>query len=375
LSVFTAFNLFFGNAASPDYVKMTSMIKALDVLFNKKEVSAEQHTGVPSDYEWNETDEFTLDNTVCLQKEKGKDFKILTLSDIHFSDYGYRVFFSFFNVNTIKRMVASTQPDLIILMGDFVCGDDSDYYSIQRITDLMESFGIPWAPVFGNHDDEVNCDLNFLVDVMKQSPHCLMQKGDPEMGVGNYIINVLEDDNIVESLIMMDSHHSIPNEKQTQWFKWAADGIKKLSDNKAELSVYMHVPLPEYQIAYDEAWNADKKCWNEGYDAYGSLNETICCAHDENGKAYRSSLFEAIKMSGNTKYIFCAHDHMNDFSIEYEGIRLTYMMKLGKSSGYQPGFSGGSVITVNSDGISRIVHKTISYGPSVNLVDIDTQSK
>lgn len=59
----------------------------------------------------------------------------------------------------------------------------------------MESFGIPWAPIFGKHDDEGNCDLNFIADTMLTAPNCILKKGDPEMGVGNYIINIAEENN------------------------------------------------------------------------------------------------------------------------------------------------------------------------------------
>lgn len=343
------------------------------MLFNKKEVVSEYHKGTPSNEVWNENDELTFDGITTLQKKEGEDFRILTLADIHFSDYGYRALFSIFNTLRIRRVVADAKPDLIVILGDTVCDDEtSDYYSIQRITDLMESFGVPWAPVFGNHDDESNCDLNFLAETMMKSPHCLMKKGDPEMGVGNYIVNIAEGDRVVESLFLMDSHHDICNEKQTKWFEWASEGINRLTDGKAEISLYMHVPLPEYQFAYDAAWNAEKKNWNDGYKAYGRQHETICCAHDADGKAFRSDLFKAMQDCGTAKYVFCGHDHMNDFSIEFEGIRLTYMMKLGKSSGYQPGFDGGSTITVGSDGITGITHKTLSFGPLIKIVDIDT---
>lgn len=373
LSLVTAMNMFFGCAGDSEYQKMTSLKESLYVLFNKNEVVSQRHIGTPSDYKWSADEEYKLENTAVLQKEKGKDFTVLTLADIHFSDYGYRAFLSVFNVLKMKRVVADAKPDLIVLLGDIVCDDEtSDYYSIKRITDIMESFGVPWAPIFGNHDDESNCDLNFLAEIMMQSPHCLMQKGDPEMGVGNYIVNVAEGDRVVESLIMTDSHHNIANEKQVEWFKWAADGINRLTDNKAEISVYMHVPLPEYQLAFNEAWNAEKKRWNEGYDAYGERHESVCCAHGENGSAYRSDLFNAMKESKTAKYVFCGHDHMNNFSIKYEGIRLTYMMKLGKSSGFQVGFDGGSTIKIGSDGIKRITHKTLSFGPLIKIVDIDT---
>ena len=335
------------------------------MMFNKNAVIKEYHTGKASDYIWDGEKEFTFEETVTLKKEKGKDFKILTLDDIHFSDYGYRAPLSMFSTLAIKKLVASVKPDLIILPGDFVCGDSS-YYSIQKITDLMESFGIPWAPVFGNHDDEANCDLNYLADVMMSSPHCLMQKNDPEMGVGNYIINISENGKTVESIFMMDSHHSQPNEKQQHWFRWAADGINALTDCGAEISIFMHIPLPEYQYAYDAAYNKQTGKWNSGFNAYGALHETICCEINSE-KPVQRGFFDIVKSTGTAKHIFCAHDHMNDFSIEYEGIRLTYLMKLGKASGCQPGFDGGSVISTGENGINRITHKTFLLGNHVDI--------
>lgn len=373
LALFMSVSQFFGLAGNSDYERMTDLKQSLQVLFNKKEVCAEYHSGTVSDYVWSENEEYKIENTIVLQKKEGKDFKILNLSDIHFSDYGYRAFLSVFNVNKMKRLVANAKPDLITVTGDIVCGDNSDYYSIQRITDLMESFGVPWAPVFGNHDDESNCDLNFLAEVMMQSPHCLMQKGDPEMGVGNYIINIAEGDKIVESIIMMDSHHNQPNEKQHKWYKWAYEGINRITGNSAEISLFMHIPIPEYKYAYDEAWNTAKKKWNDGYKAYGSQHESVACERDGDGNPVQRGFFDLVKASGTTKYIFCGHDHMNDYSIEYEGVRLTYTMKLGQASGFQIGFDGGTVITVGSDGINRIVHKTMSYGPLINIVDIKTK--
>ena len=374
LSVLTVLFPVLTGTNSGDYEKMTSFKDSLYVLFNKKEVTGEYHTGEKSTDVFDESQPFSLSETVTLTKEKGKDFKILTLDDIHFSDYGYRAFFSIFNVNKIKRLVKRTNPDLIIMPGDFVCGGDgnSDYYSIQRITDLMESFGVPWAPVFGNHDDETNCDLNFLADTMMKSPHCLMQKGDERMGVGNYIINVVEEgtENIVESIFMMDSHHSQPNELQQKWFKRAAEGINALTSGKAEISLFMHIPIPEYQTMYAEAWNSEKKCWNDGYDAYGSAHETVCCEFDADGNPYDRGFFDIIKEVG-AKYVFCGHDHMNDFSAVYEGVRLTYLMKLGQSSGFQPFFDGGSVITIGDSGISRITHIITLIDIMINLVDIE----
>ncbi len=354
-------------SSAEGYEKMTDLKKSLYILFNKSAVTAEYHKGKESTDIFDENVPFSLNETVTVLKENGRNFKILSLDDIHYEDYGYRAFNSIFNTCRIRRLVRKIRPDMIILPGDIVCGV-SDYYSIQRITDLMESFGIPWAPVFGNHDDEANCDLNFLADIMMKSPHCLIQKGDSRMGVGNYIINVAEKNTdgttkTVECIFMMDSHHSQPNELQQKWFSRAANGIDELTDG-AEISLVMHIPLPEYQFAYDMAQNGE-------IQMSGELHEKICCERNENGEPVQRGFFDIIKQTDSAKYIFCAHDHRNDFSVEYNGVRLTYLMKLGLSSGFQPFFDGGSVITIGEKGIRRITHKISILGITKDILDID----
>ena len=355
--------------AKGDEPKVSAVRETIDRLLEREPLEKEFFEGQKSDYDWSTADEYRLEDTAVLEKRPGKDFIILNLADIHFSDYGYRLLTSVEAEATIRRLVEQVNPDLIILSGDNVCSDET-YYSMRRVTELMESFGVPWAPVYGNHDDEGNCDLNYLADVMISGEHCLMRKGDPEMGVGNYIVNITENGTVVESLILMDSHHSQPNEKQKQWFAWAAEGVKELSGGAAEVSVFMHIPLPDYQLAYDEAWDEENGRWRDGYAAQGELHEKICCERDADGAPLQRGFFDAIEESGNTKFVFCGHEHMNDFSIEYRGVRLTYMLKLGYASGFQPGFNGGTQIAVGDDGISRITHLAVNGGLFKGIVDV-----
>ena len=80
--------------------------------------------------------------------------------------------------------------------------------------------------------------------------------------------------------------------------------------------------------------------------------DKICCSkHD-------SKLFETAAALGSTKAIFCGHDHYNNLSLEYRGIRLTY----GYSIDYlaMPGIEndteqrGATLITIAKDGSFEI---------------------
>lgn len=374
MSLLTSLSLFFGMAGSDDYTKTTGLKEAIDALVNKSDILSTEYVGDVSTYKWDSSMEYSLDDTVVLKKEKGEDFVILNITDTHFSDYDYRAFTAFDVEAKIKSLVAAVKPDLITVSGDIVC-TDSSYYAIRRITDLFESFGIPWAPMFGNHDAEGNCDRNFLADVMMSAPNCIMSKGDPDMGVGNYIINIAEENedgslDVIESVIIMDCR-APDRKKQIEWFKWAAEGINTLTDCSAEISIVSHIPLWEYQEAYDQAWDSENNCWREGFDAYGECNESICYDSAADGTPALEGLFDAMKESSTAKYYFCGHEHLNNFSIEYEGIRLTYCLKVGMGSGYNFKFSGGTEIRIGSDGVNRILHKSLAFGPVITLEDIE----
>lgn len=291
-----------------------------------------------------------------LEKDPERDFLILNITDVHMSDIGYRIKETPEMLKTVETLIREVKPDLITVTGDIVC-DDATYHSIRRFTDFMESFDIPWAPVFGNHDDEGNCDLSYLADIMLRSPHCIMKKGDPAMGVGNYVICITEEARIVTALFMMDSHHGLVNAQQMEWFASLAAQIHEESEGSAEIAVMLHVPTAEFEYAYNAAYDPETRAFRDGFGAFGEKYEEVCCARRD-GEPYEEGFFTVLKNAGNVKHIICGHEHMNDFSILWDDIRLTYTMKVGKSSGYQPGFDGGTVITVGRGGIKRITHKT-----------------
>ncbi len=346
------------------YENMTGFKEAANSFLHKKEILNEKYIGEKTTDKWTETDKYNLDDTVIVTKEKGKDFVILNITDIHFSDFDYRFWTAFSASRTVKTLVKKIKPNLITVSGDIVCGS-STVYSIKRFTDLMNSFEIPWAPVFGNHDNEANCDHNYLADIMMKSPYCLFKKGDSELGCGNYIVNIAEKEpdgklNIVHSFIMMDTHGSHLNEKQIKWYKFAANGICDVTKKQVPSSVIFHIPCVQYQYAYDESFDKDKNKWKNPSNSFGELHEKICCPRDADGNPVDNGFFDAVLETGNTKNILCGHEHLNNFSVLYKDIRLTYMLKVGKGSGFLPKFNGGTKITVDDKSIKEIKHIYIS---------------
>lgn len=174
-------------------------------------LAAAKLNGTPSMEIWNAQANFSenAESVVTLTKKQDKDFVILNLTDIQMSEQ-YTIFQNNRNYKLVRELVDEVKPDLITLTGDNIWLFNTKA-AANRLTKEMDKLGVPWAPVFGNHDAENDVDKNWLVEKFNESEHCLMKKGPVNVsGVGNYIINIKEEgtNKIVHTLFMMDSHMS-----------------------------------------------------------------------------------------------------------------------------------------------------------------------
>lgn len=348
---------------------------------------------------WLSSNTYRLEDTVVIQKEPGKDFKILNLTDIQYNDtldIGQRAY----TEETITKLIEQEKPDLITMTGDQVWAAIQKQ-SLKELIKFMDSFKIPWAPVMGNHDGEGNADKNWIGDMYEQSEYCLFKKGPGNIGgVGNYIINIMEGDKIVQSLIMMDSgagrsypedselfmyadalktdyegeeaaknykeydlnpdgtrkqirygtSYDFITETQIAWYKWAIEGAAKVNGGTApESTAFFHIAVPEYYEAY--------LYWlDSGFDpaiGFGEMREPVC------SPMVNSGFFDVMKEIGSTKNVIVGHDHVNSFSVLYEGIRLTYGLKTGDRCYANPDLNGGTVLTLTDKGITNVEHKFV----------------
>ncbi|MBQ5953048.1 MAG: metallophosphoesterase [Firmicutes bacterium] len=340
-----------------NYEKMTGIRRYITSLVRQDEILNTDYIGTVSTEHWSKDDPYRLEDTVILMKDPEHDFVIMNVTDIHISDYWLDSVLAIRTFAQIRRLVKELQPDLITLSGDIVWEvmerDDSTIYSMHRVTEFMDSLKIPWAMVFGNHDGKGNCDLNYLADIMAESEYSLMKKGDPAFGVGNYVINICEEQSgeqlPVHSLILMDSHNGQIPAEQIDWYAWAARGICEIGGKDVPSTLIMHIPLPEYETAYHEAWDVASESWKDGYGAFGANHDDFNWINDEEEKPI-TAFFERIKEIGTTKNVLCGHDHRNCASIVYEGVRLTYSLRLGKGAYFDFDMQGVTTLTINSQG-------------------------
>lgn len=150
----------------------------------------------------------------------------------------------------MDALVEKTQPDLITLPGDNLSAMSSRF-SINNFIKHMESYGIPWAPVFGNHDNEIPSNtLNWQADKYMAAEHCLMQKGPSNLyGCGNYVINITEKGEPIYTLFMFDNGRYLEyldeetNEPYTKKSIWAMSRLPGMNGMLKELKKQQAEPL------------------------------------------------------------------------------------------------------------------------------------
>jgi len=268
------------------------------------------------------SEQFDISKIKTVEKKENKDFIILNLADIQLQDTdSYKTRKTI--INEIKYLIKEIKPDLITLTGDQTWSNEN-LISIKTIISTLDSYKIPWAPVFGNHDygndyDRAVASKNYLCELYENSKYCLFDRGPTNIGsVGNYAINVVENNKIIKTLYFMDAgYNDIITEGQAEWFKWTSDGIKKSNnDEYSESMLFIHKPLPEYYNAF----NYGEKIGESYY--YCSMSGV-----------YQTGFFDIIKERG-MKNIICGHQHTNSMSYKYEGVTMTFALKTGELSFY-----------------------------------------
>lgn len=317
---------------------------------------------------WNENKTFTRDYAFEVEKTPGKDFVILNLTDIQLSKNQMRGEYGEMAKAIIDSLVAETKPDLITVTGD----NGGDCYTYITLGQWLDSYDIPWSLVMGNHDGESGkpneawCARSLLT-----SKNCLFKMGPKDMGYGNYIINITENDKIIHTLFMMDTHSGAEAgginatedkagydhlwQPQLDWYKWAVNGIADINGSVVESTVFMHIPVYQYRLAWASHYDTKNSCFKPEYQNtdFGVNHEWVCSPEADNG------FFDLCKELGSTKNMVAGHDHVNCSSILYEGIRLSYGVKCGAGCYWEPEMSGGTTITISSDGSAKVEHHFI----------------
>ena len=299
-----------------------------------------------------------------------EDFKILHLTDIHLggSLFSYRQDHK--ALAACYALIENTHPDLVIVTGDlcFPLGIMSMSFNnsapIYQFAAFMRNLGIPWAFTYGNHDTESLASLNkeelnnvFMLLSYKTSGTLLYPYIQPEVtGRNNQLIELRNSDGSLNTaLFLIDSNaytgeginvYDYIHDDQVDWYAGEVERMNAEAGDVVPSMIFFHIPLQQYRTAYElyEA-GSDEVTYFFGVNGEKMIDK-VCCSD------YPSSLFDRARELG-CEAMFCGHDHYNNMSLEYEGIRLTYGMSIDYL--VMPGIEkdtaqrGGELITIRSD--------------------------
>ena len=286
------------------------------------------YKGTVLDNPWNKNDEFQIEKIKQINKDKDKDFVILNLADVQMCDLE-----DLSNRRIIKKeldeLVYNIKPSLITLTGDQTWSNEN-LICLKSLISWLDSYKIPYAPIFGNHDygnegDNAVAGKNYCCTLYEKGKYSLFFRGPSNLdSLGNYVINVMEDGKIYTTLYFIDAgYNDIITNQQIEWLKWNAEGLKKYNNNQYPTAMcFMHKPIPEYSIAYKEYLNGNDIDSLGKVIPYYSLSGTM-----QNG-------FFTVAKEINIKNIVCGHQHGNAFSLKYEDVWLTFSLKTGELGGY-----------------------------------------
>jgi 3',5'-cyclic AMP phosphodiesterase CpdA len=272
-----------------------------------------------------------------LNMKNGK-LKIVQFTDIHYVVGSLK---SQHSIELIEEVLAAEKPDLVALTGDVVFSKPS-FEGWDAVLNTIEKFGIPWAAVFGNHDDEFDKTRGETMAYISGRKYSVTSAGPDDIkGIGNYIIEVSDGTGTNFLLYFMDSNAYSTLEgiggygwfgnDQIEWYrKRSAEYTAKKGEPIPALA-FFHIPLNEYT----DMTVARKKI-------VGMKNEVECPG------AINSGMFLAMKECGDVMATFVGHDHDNDYIGNYCGIFLAYGRFSGSKTVYTHMSHGARVIELTA---------------------------
>ncbi|CAB9511936.1 Probable inactive purple acid phosphatase [Seminavis robusta] len=274
------------------------------------------HHGSPYKLEFRQVSSLSSTAASSARNNKAAVFKILQLADIHLgeaedTDWGPRQDSKTWRL--MDRVITLERPDLIVLSGDQLTANNVDqnattYYRL--LGQHLSYYGVPWAMIFGNHDDanlygtnETKTSREELLAMDQQFPLSLSQSTPGLFGTSNYKLNVhypskwfdkpvKGKDDVVLQLFFLDSGGGVLpqtlEQNQIQWFQ------KEHRSDVEGVIVFQHIPTAEF-------------VYRDGDVCHGLHDDPVDSIRPDPG------IVQTLQEAGNVQWLASGHDHGNDY--------------------------------------------------------------
>lgn len=285
-------------------------------------------------------------------------------------------------LSLMNASLDAAKPDLVVFLGDMIHGrdlrgEDRVRKSIDAVVSPVVERGVPFALVFGNHDEECGISKEEQLKMYQSYPGCLAVDGEDLPGCGNYYI-VVENPVQLESPIVlwfMDSGSYAEEGKGTYGYvteeqnEWMLSAYEELCGKYASpvSYVFQHIPVPQVYNMIKEVpfgtsgavtcYGSNFGKWyvvDEEYIWDGHLGEGPCSSEYDSGE------FDAWKKM-NVKAAFFGHDHLNDYCGTYEGIDMVTTSGVGFYLYGRGDEHGTRLLTLNAENPAEYETKMLYY--------------
>jgi hypothetical protein len=296
---------------------------------------------------WSPDAKYHVGDYPGLIKNDGEDLRILQFTDTHVNAY-YETFEALEKTYAfMTRLINEAKPDLLVLTGDNIGNNIINPVWAQQLVVFLDSFGIPYALVMGNHDgdfiDWQDSNQQLLIgEIFSRGRHSLFASGPENVsGLGNYGIHILNGKRaIIYSLILMDSNRDYIRRDQVDWYEWYVRGVNNASGPGIKSLVFFHIPPPEIELLRQEMQD-------QGQSDEAGRSAEAAFAESPTPQSKNTGLFERAKLLGSTTHLFFGHDHLNALDYIYQDIHFVYGLKTGYCAYHDPDRLGAVLITLS----------------------------
>lgn len=278
-----------------------------------------------------------------LQFDENGEFRILVVADTQDTATPQEA-----TLRLLNAELDAADADLVVFTGDQVHGpsvrtEAAMEKALDAILAPVAERGIPFAAVFGNHDDEGGVSKETQLAIYQRYPGCLMSAGPDDItGCGNYNLLVWSSDGSrpMCNLWFLDSgtygekgvsKYARIEQDQIDWYTSTAAALKEQYGEMLPAYLFQHIIVPEIYDLLTEVPASEKKAEGvvKGFSSHsghyyktgngftaGHLGEAPCPPDIPSGE------FAAMRDTGDVVAAFFGHDHKNDFVGTYEGIDL-----------------------------------------------------
>lgn len=286
-------------------------------------------------------------DTVLKFNENGK-FTIMMFADVQDDENVEAT-----TLQIMNEALDTYKPDLVVYLGDntVASGYDKQYEAIKNVTEPCVSRNVPYAIVFGNHDQEQGVEKEDLLAMYREFG-CLTYDAAPEIfGCGSCNLPVMSSDGskMAFNLWMIDSNsrnadkeiggYDYVHEDQVAWYKATSAAIKAANGGETVPAInFQHIVVPEVyeSLGFPKvpvAVNSAYKVMGKSYlpipnpSTYtGLMCEHPCPPNVADGQ------LDAWVEEGDVIASFFGHDHTNAFTAWSNGIALTTVPTVGCNS-------------------------------------------